>query len=222
MMQIDWVNSTTLTSAVLIAIAFALSAVVGIERHRQVKSAVLRTHTLVGAGSALFTLVSAYGFSTIAGAHVTVDPTRIAAQIVSGIGFIGAGVIFVRKNIVTGLTTAASIWLVAAIGMACGARMPVLAALGTALHLVAVRALSPLSRRIPVAGRDRKLWSITRTGEASSNPCSSAPPNSASRWHSRAPNETRTRSPAPRWSPLGSGSIADGSASTNWWRNSLR
>ncbi|WP_426738326.1 MgtC/SapB family protein [Plantibacter sp. 2H11-2] len=157
LLQIEWFGTSTLTEMFLLVLAFILSAVIGLERHRQVKSAGLRTHTLVGVGAALFTLVSAYGFSMIDGTNVTLDPSRIAAQIVSGIGFLGAGVIFVRQNIVSGLTTAASIWVVAAIGMACGAGMPILAALGTCMHLLTVTVLSRLARKVPVAGRGRDL-----------------------------------------------------------------
>lgn len=164
MLRIDWINHSTLTELVLITIAFVLSAAIGIERHRQVKSAGLRTHTLVGVGSALFTLVSAYGFSTVTGDLVMVDPTRIAAQIVSGIGFLGAGVIFVRQNVVSGLTTAASIWLVAAIGMACGAGMPILACAGTVLYLIVMQGLSRLARRIPVAGQGREFIILYKDG----------------------------------------------------------
>ncbi len=163
-LQIDWVNSTTLTEVTLLGMAFVLSALVGIERHRKVKAAGLRTHTLVGVGSALFTLVSAYGFSMIDGANVTLDPSRISAQIVSGIGFLGAGIIFVRQNVVSGLTTAASIWVVAAIGMACGAGMPILAACGTALHLLTVTLLARLARNVPNAGHKRDLVVFYKDG----------------------------------------------------------
>jgi putative Mg2+ transporter-C (MgtC) family protein len=113
-----------------------------------VKSAGIRTHTLVGVGSAVFTLVSWYGFAE-AGHGPAQDPSRIAAQVVSGIGFLGGGVIFVRQNVVSGLTTAASIWVTAAVGMACGAGMPALAIVTTGLHLAAVLLLAPLSRLIP-------------------------------------------------------------------------
>lgn len=147
-MLIELYSDTTLTEIALLAIAFVLSAIIGVERQRKLKSAGLRTHTLVGLGSAVFTLVSAYGFSGIIGADVVLDPSRIAAQIVSGIGFLGAGVIFVRKGAVSGLTTAASIWVTAAIGMACGAGMPVIAVAATALHLVAVGALTFVGRLI--------------------------------------------------------------------------
>lgn len=147
-MLIELYSDTTLTEISLLGVAFLLSAIIGVERQRKLKSAGLRTHTLVGLGSAVFTLVSAYGFSNVVGADVILDPSRIAAQIVSGIGFLGAGVIFVRKGAVSGLTTAASIWVTAAIGMACGAGMPVIAAVATALHLLTVGVLSFVGRLI--------------------------------------------------------------------------
>lgn len=149
MINITWLPDTILTEAVLLGIAFVLSATIGFERQRQLKSAGMRTHTIVGLGSALFTLVSAYGFDNVLGSEVVLDPSRIAAQIVSGIGFLGGGVIFVRQNIVNGLTTAASIWVTAAIGMACGAGMPLAAAITTGLYLVAVAALSMVASLFP-------------------------------------------------------------------------
>jgi putative Mg2+ transporter-C (MgtC) family protein len=132
----------------LLGLAFLLSLAVGIERSRKQKNAGLRTHVLVGLGSAIFTLISAYGFEGVLGPDVAVDPSRIAAQVVSGIGFLGAGVIFVRNNAVSGLTSAATIWVVAAVGMACGANMPLLAIAGTALHLLTVGPLSRLRDRV--------------------------------------------------------------------------
>ncbi|SNB80113.1 putative Mg2+ transporter-C (MgtC) family protein [Arboricoccus pini] len=108
-------------------LSFVLAAVVGLEREMHHKSAGLRTYSLVGVSSALFMLVSKYGFMGVLGDHVVLDPSRVAAQIVSGIGFIGGGVIFMRRNVVRGLTTAASVWLTSALGMACGAGLPVLA-----------------------------------------------------------------------------------------------
>ncbi|WP_166983012.1 MgtC/SapB family protein [Paramicrobacterium fandaimingii] len=160
MIEITWLPDTLLTELILLCIAFALSAIVGFERQRQLKSAGMRTHAVVGLGAALFTLVSAYGFQNVLGADIVLDPSRIAAQIVSGIGFLGAGVIFVRQNIVNGLTTAASIWVTAAIGMACGAGMPVVAAATTVLYLIAVMALSAISLRIPSADRSVR-FSVT-------------------------------------------------------------
>jgi len=94
-------------------VALVLGAIVGLERERQERAAGLRTVTMVSLGSCLFTIVGAYGFSQT-------DPSRVAAQIVTGIGFLGAGTIFLRKDLVRGLTTAATIWAVAAIGMASG------------------------------------------------------------------------------------------------------
>ncbi len=147
-MEISWITENTLTELALLALAFVLSAAIGLERHRKLKSAGLRTHTLVGLGSAVFTLVSAYGFHNITEAGAIADPSRIAAQIVSGIGFLGAGVIFVRKATVSGLTTAASIWATAAVGMACGAGEPLLAIIATLLQLLAVTLLGRLGHRI--------------------------------------------------------------------------
>ena len=120
-----------------LTLAFALSALVGLEREMRQKSAGLRTYSLVGVSAALFMLVSKYGFmNVLVNGRVVVDPSRVAAQVVSGIGFIGGGVIFMRRDIVRGLTTAASVWLTAALGMACGAGLPVLAVATTAGHFV--------------------------------------------------------------------------------------
>src|SRR6202007_1320112 len=105
-----------------LGLAFVLSALIGFEREIRQKSAGLRTYALVGFASALIVLVSKYGFTDILeNNRVVLDPSRIAAQIVSGIGFIGGGVIFVRKDIVRGLTTASIVWLTAGVGMAAGA-----------------------------------------------------------------------------------------------------
>jgi putative Mg2+ transporter-C (MgtC) family protein len=133
-----------------LGLAFVLSALIGLEREVRQKSAGLRTYTLVGFASALIMLVSKYGFTNILeNNRVVLDPSRIAAQIVSGIGFIGGGVIFVRKDIVRGLTTAATVWLTAAVGMACGAGLPILAIAVTAGHLLVVGALPAIERHLP-------------------------------------------------------------------------
>lgn len=130
-------------------LALILSSLIGLERELKQKSAGLRTHTLVGLASALIVLVSKYGFADVlVDGQVVVDPSRVAAQIVSGIGFIGGGLIFVHKDIVRGLTTAAIIWLTAAVGMACGAGLPLLALLATAGHFFVVYGYSPIVRRI--------------------------------------------------------------------------
>jgi putative Mg2+ transporter-C (MgtC) family protein len=105
-----------------LVIAAGLGGAIGFERELRERQAGLRTHLVVCVGSALFTLVSAYGFEDFFTATGTrIDPTRIAAQIVSGIGFLGAGAIIRQGLSVRGLTTAATLWLVAAIGMAAGA-----------------------------------------------------------------------------------------------------
>jgi putative Mg2+ transporter-C (MgtC) family protein len=112
-------------------VGLVLGAVIGFERELHRQPAGFRTHALVSLGAALFTVVSAYGFE-----GSSVDPTRIAAQIVTGIGFIGAGTILQHRGSVRGLTTAASLWAVAAIGMASGAGMLSMAVIGTFLILV--------------------------------------------------------------------------------------
>jgi putative Mg2+ transporter-C (MgtC) family protein len=132
-----------------LGIALALSTAIGVEREIRQKSAGLRTHTLVGVASALIMLVSKYGFTDVLGDHVMLDPSRVAAQIVSGIGFIGGGLIFVRHDAVRGLTTAATIWLTAAIGMAAGGGLWLLAILVTAGHFLVVLAFTPLAARLP-------------------------------------------------------------------------
>jgi len=130
-----------------LAVALLLSAAIGLEREVHHKDAGLRTHTLVGIGSALFMLISKYGFTDVLeGRLVVLDPSRMAAQIVSGIGFIGAGLIFVRRDSVRGLTTAAGIWVAAAVGAAAGAGLLVLAALTTGAYFVITLVL-PLARQ---------------------------------------------------------------------------
>lgn len=134
-----------------------LCSLIGVERQLRQKAAGYRTHVLVGLGSCAFTLVSAYGFSAVLGSDVNLDPSRIAAQIVSGIGFLGAGVIFKGRSVVRGLTTAATIWVAAAVGMACGAGMLSLAIALTAVHLATLFVVAPLVRRLPDPDRKRTL-----------------------------------------------------------------
>jgi putative Mg2+ transporter-C (MgtC) family protein len=130
--------------------AFVLSSLIGLEREIRQKSAGLRTHALVGLGAALFVLISKYGFTDVLKpGTVILDPSRVAAQIASGIGFIGAGLIFVRRDAVRGLTTAAVIWVTAAVGAACGAGLPVLAAVVTAAHFITVLVYPQIARHLP-------------------------------------------------------------------------
>lgn len=133
-------------------LAFALSAAIGLERQLRGKPAGLRTQTIVGTTAAVLMLVSKYGFSDILlEDSVSLDPSRIAAQIVSGVGFLGAGLILTRHGAVRGLTTAAAVWETAAIGMAAGAGLWLLALVVTMLHFIAVFGFTALSRYIPSA-----------------------------------------------------------------------
>jgi putative Mg2+ transporter-C (MgtC) family protein len=135
-----------------LGLAFGLSALIGLEREIRQKAAGLRTHTLVGVAAALITLVSKYGFSDVlVPQHIILDPSRVAAQIVSGIGFLGAGLIFVRRDAVRGLTTAAVIWEVAGIGMACGAGLPLLALAVVGIHFIVTLGFSQISARLPTS-----------------------------------------------------------------------
>ena len=119
-----------------LSIALVLGAAIGFEREMDRQPAGFRTHALVALGAALFTIISAYGFS-----GPLVDPTRIAAQIVTGIGFLGAGTILHHRGSIRGLTTAASLWSAAAVGMAAGAGMLAIAAVGTALIVIVLSLL---------------------------------------------------------------------------------
>ena len=134
-----------------IVLAAGLGAAVGLEREVREHEAGLRTHMLVAVGSALFTLVSAYGFSEFfvqTGPVVPVDPTRIAAQIVTGIGFLGAGAIIRQGMNVRGLTTAATLWAVAAIGLASGAGYYFGAVATTVVVLIALWPVKILAKQL--------------------------------------------------------------------------
>jgi putative Mg2+ transporter-C (MgtC) family protein len=125
-------------------VATALGAVIGLDREYRTKAAGFRTHVLVALGSALFMIISVHGFDDLPKDQMTLrmDPARIAAQVVTGIGFIGAGTIIFQKNVVKGLTTAAGLWVTAAVGMACGVGMYVLAIVSTLLVLICFEAFN--------------------------------------------------------------------------------
>jgi putative Mg2+ transporter-C (MgtC) family protein len=130
--------------------AFFLSALIGLERELRHKSAGLRTYTIVGTTAALFLLVSKYGFmDVIVDGRIVLDPSRVAAQVVTGIGFIGAGLIFVEKERVKGLTTAATVWLVTGVGMACGSGLLILALAVTIAYFVVASVFPMLMRLLP-------------------------------------------------------------------------
>jgi putative Mg2+ transporter-C (MgtC) family protein len=133
-----------------LSLAFVLSAAIGLEREIRQRSAGLRTHALVGVGAALFMVISKYGFTDVLVPRLSVvDPSRVAAQVVTGVGFLGGGLIFVRRDTVRGLTTAAGIWVTAAIGSAAGAGLPVIAVFVTGVYALVVLAFPPLVRRLP-------------------------------------------------------------------------
>lgn len=119
-----------------IILSIVLGFAIGFERKCRAKEAGMRTHTIVCAGAALMMIVSKYGFSDIP----SYDASRVAAQIVSGVGFLGAGIIVYRKNQIHGLTTAAGVWATAGVGMAAGAHMYTLA-IGATILLILVQCL---------------------------------------------------------------------------------
>jgi putative Mg2+ transporter-C (MgtC) family protein len=134
-----------------ISLAAVLGGLIGVEREIREREAGLRTHLLVSVGSALFTIVSAYGFRDFlvhGGTVVRADPTRIAAQIVTGIGFLGAGAIIRQGLSVRGLTTAATLWVVAAIGLSTGAGYYAAAIISTLVALVSLWPLRILAFRL--------------------------------------------------------------------------
>ncbi|WP_416356543.1 MgtC/SapB family protein [Aureimonas phyllosphaerae] len=125
--------------------AAALGSLIGLERERLLWTAGIRTHMLVCVGACLFMIVSAYGFHNATQMeHVVLDPSRIAAQVVSGVGFLGAGAILLKGNVVRGLTTAASIWAVAALGLAAGGGLYFAAGTATLVILVILAGIKPL------------------------------------------------------------------------------
>ncbi len=128
-------------------LAAALGGLIGIERERTSWFAGLRTHMLVCVGSTLIMIVSKYGFRDVLHQQLVVlDPSRVAAQVVSGIGFLGAGTILFWRNTIKGLTTAASLWVVAAIGLAIGGGLYLAATFTTILSVVVLAALKPLEK----------------------------------------------------------------------------
>lgn len=137
-----------------VTVAVLLCGVIGIERQYHLKNAGLRTHSLVGLGACLFTIVGTHPWA-VSPSTASGDPMRVAAQVVTGIGFLGAGLIFVNRDVVRGLTTAASIWVSAAIGMACGAGMMPLAAATSVVYLVLMVGLARLAGNLPT--RDRHM-----------------------------------------------------------------
>ncbi len=143
----------------------ALGSVIGFERERLSWAAGLRTHMLVCVGSTLIMIVSAFGFADILGqGNVTLDPSRMAAQVVSGIGFLGAGSILLRGEVIRGLTTAASLWSVAAIGLAVGGGMYVASIASTIIILIILAGIKPLEQRYIAAKQERRMQLVVEHG----------------------------------------------------------
>jgi putative Mg2+ transporter-C (MgtC) family protein len=165
-----------------LVVAAVLGGLVGLERERLEWAAGMRTHALVSLGSALFMVVSIFGFSDVlTEQHVILDPSRVAAQVASGIGFIGAGTIIFRREIVKGLTTAASIWAVAAVGLAVGGGMFLAAGSATLLALALLVLARPVKQRLfpnrkeakrvrLILGRETSLAELRSEIEASEVP----------------------------------------------------
>lgn len=144
-----------------------LGSVIGLERERLVWAAGLRTHMLVCVGSCLVIIVSAYGFTPVLGSHVVLDPSRVAAQVVSGVGFLGAGSIILRNEAIKGLTTAASVWAVAAVGLASGAGLYLAAGASTLIILIILAGLKPFEERFRASRATLELHLVARRGEMS-------------------------------------------------------
>ncbi|MPW15367.1 MgtC/SapB family protein [Paraburkholderia sp. CNPSo 3157] len=148
-----------------LVLAAVLGSVIGFERERLSWAAGLRTHMLVCVGSALFMIVSAFGFADVLGAeHVVLDPSRGAAQVVSGIGFLGAGSILLRGSIIRGLTTAASLWSVAAVGLAVGGGLYTASIAATIIVLIILAGVKPIEKRFITVKQRRQLTLVVERG----------------------------------------------------------
>ncbi|MBN3752502.1 MgtC/SapB family protein [Paraburkholderia sp. Tr-20389] len=148
-----------------LVLAAVLGSVIGFERERLSWAAGLRTHMLVCVGSALIMIVSAFGFADVLGNdHVVLDPSRVAAQVVSGIGFLGAGSILLRGEIIRGLTTAASLWSVAAVGLAVGGGLYTASIAATIIVLIILAGIKPIEKRFITVKQRRQLILLVERG----------------------------------------------------------
>ena len=165
-----------------LALAAGMGSVIGFERERLQWAAGLRTHMLVCVGACLTMLVSAFGFADVLGpSHIVLDPSRVAAQVVSGIGFLGAGTILLRGEVVKGLTTAASLWAVAAIGLAVGGGLYVPAVVTTGLVVAILAGVKPIEERWRNRTQTRELRLTVRRGTLSIDTLHAATGERASR-----------------------------------------
>ena len=159
---------TDLDLVLRLTLAAGLGSLIGVERERLVWTAGLRTHMLVSVGACLCMIVSAYGFNAALGPHVILDPSRVAAQVVSGVGFLGAGSIILRNEVVKGLTTAASLWAVAAVGLAVGGGLYLAAIAATVIILVILAGLKPIEERMRNGRESVALHLTVRRGAVAS------------------------------------------------------
>ena len=166
MPELDWLDVL-----LRLGVAAALTGAIGAERELRERAAGLRTHMLVGVGSALFTLVSAYAWGDFfTNPQQRLDPTRIAAQIVSGIGFLGAGAILRQGLSVRGLTTAAGLWVAAAIGMACAAGFWSAALITTAIVMIGLGPFRSVEQWINRRGTDVGVLEVHLSPERTVGP----------------------------------------------------
>ncbi|SHL62749.1 putative Mg2+ transporter-C (MgtC) family protein [Chitinophaga jiangningensis] len=157
--------------AIRLSMAALFGALIGLERERKDWTAGMRTHMMVSVGSCLIMMVSAFGFSDVLGTeHVVLDPSRVAAQVISGIGFIGAGtILFMKQGTIRGLTTAAGLWTVAAIGLATGGGMYFAAGATTLVAIIILWALQPLEKRVSQRFRQNSLRLVTTSSIIANN-----------------------------------------------------
>lgn len=155
--------------AIRLCLAALFGGLIGLERERKDWAAGLRTHMMVCVGASLTMMVSVYGFSDVLGSkNMVLDPSRIAAQVISGIGFIGAGtILFLKQGVIRGLTTASGLWTVAAIGLATGGGMYFAAGMATVLSLIILLLLQPFERRFSALFSQRSMRVILKDINAS-------------------------------------------------------
>ncbi|MEX3933602.1 MgtC/SapB family protein [Paraburkholderia phymatum] len=148
-----------------LVLAAVPGSVIGLERERLSWASGLRTHMLVCVGSTLIMIVSAFGFADVLGnEHIVLDPSRVAAQVVSGIGFLGAGSILLRGSIIGGLTTAASLWSVAAVGLAVGGGLCTASIAATIIVLIILAGVKPIEKRFITVKQRRQLTLVVGRG----------------------------------------------------------
>ncbi len=146
----EWPVGNFVLCVIALVLSVVLCGIIGIERERRGRSAGLRTHLLVGVGSCIIMIISIYGFPAIVinGQPLTRDVARLAAQVITGVGFLGAGAIIHRNSGIRGLTTAATIWIVMAIGLACGSMNYIIAIVGTGLIMFVLTAVRKFETRL--------------------------------------------------------------------------